>query len=275
MSEQASDGIAETLDSMNKAVFMETVRAAEAALNRRRELARAAEREDRGAAGGAGAEMRVEVAISEAKLRPTVTEKWQAAATQEAILERYAEARAWDGMDRRFAPYARHLEELASKRFDMDLEAAWRTGRVEAGLPAVAPAHVPETPAEKPQEAAQKPEKTPASTGKTQDAQAATVAQEPAQEPEAAPVPVVEGKKITAWDSPERRAARQKALEEKVAAGTITQEDMDAAMVVDWSLAHTPGRLPTPASAKDASAQVREATRSAGVDAAREAATGR
>lgn len=268
------DGIAEQIAGFNRGAFMEAIRAAEVLINRRRERYRDAAAASKEAAAATREALRAEAAVSLAKLKPTLTERWQNRAGLEEMAGKFAEAMSWEGVDRRFDSYARHIRETAERTHGHDLLMEYEHHRGSMGLrrladpipgqepagavsymhddynrikgrpvpswplDAVAGKLAAQTNAGVAARAAARPQKGPGTApgvpGPGQDPKGAAAAQKASQE--AKPVPVQEGKKITDWDSGVRRAAREAALRER----GLSEEQIAGAMAADRNRS-TPG----------------------------------
>lgn len=117
-----SDGFGEALDDIFRVAIMEGSRVAEAWLRANQETKRQAGLADKAVAEAAARRLESNALISQAKLAPVMGESWWDRATPKMAAAKYAEAKAWDGVDPRFVPYVERIEEQAKAKFDMSPE---------------------------------------------------------------------------------------------------------------------------------------------------------
>ena len=117
-----SDGFGEALDDIFRVAIMEGSRVAEAWLRANQETKRQAGLADKAVAEAAARRLESSALISQAKLAPVMGESWWERATAKMAAAKYAEAKAWDGVDGRFEPYVDRIEEQAKAKFDMSPE---------------------------------------------------------------------------------------------------------------------------------------------------------
>lgn len=132
MSEMLDDGVDETFDRLLRVATMEGARVVEALMARRKTTLEAARSQDERARMQAQARLRAEAAQSRFRLGPVMTEAWWSRAEPKDVADRYAEARAWDGVDPTFRPFVDRIEEEAKSRYGVEPEELRRAAEAPA-----------------------------------------------------------------------------------------------------------------------------------------------
>lgn len=119
MSEIAGDGVPEVMDDISRVVVIEAARVVELFMRNRQAAAEEAAREASAAGREATRRLSAEAALSRAKLAPTVDERWWERASPESAAAKWAEAKAWQGVDSSFDPYLERINKEAMERWGL------------------------------------------------------------------------------------------------------------------------------------------------------------